>query len=168
MKATKSIGLWPAISIGVGGMVGAGIFALMGEAGAQVGNFVFISFIIAGLISLLSGYSYAKLGVRYPSAGGIVEYLVQSYGSGYITGALSIVLYLSVTVVMAMVVRAFGSYAAVLLTPNLPAVSVNIFASAVVIILTLINFAGSEIIGRVEKLIVIAKISILAIFIIAG
>ena len=133
--------LLAAISMGVGAMVGAGIFALMGEAGARAGNAVYISFVIAGFVSLLSGYSYAKLGVRYPSAGGIVEYLVQAFGSGYTTGVLSIVLYFSVTIVMAMVARAFGSYAAALLTPNAPEILINIFASAVVVVLTLINFA---------------------------
>ena len=164
----KSMTLTAAISMGVGAMVGAGIFALMGEAGARAGNAVYVSFIIAGLISLLSGYSYAKLGVRYPSSGGIVEYLVQGYGEGYITGALSIILYLSVVVVMAMVARAFGSYAAALLSPNSSVIYVNIFASAVVVFLTAINFAGSDMVGRVEKFIVIVKISILSIFIIVS
>jgi len=103
-----SMTLTAAISMGVGAMVGAGIFALMGQAGAAAGNAVYISFIIAGLISLLSGYSYAKLGVRFPSAGGIVEYLAQSFGPGYTTGVLSVILYFSVVIVMAMVARAFG------------------------------------------------------------
>jgi len=164
----KSMTLASAISMGVGAMVGAGIFALMGEAGERAGNAVYLSFIVAGLISLLSGYSYAKLGVRYPSSGGIVEYLVQGYGESYITGTISIILYLSVVVVMAMVARAFGSYAAALLIPNSSTVYANIFASAMVIFLTFINFAGSNIVSRVEKFIVIVKISILSIFIIAG
>ena len=164
----KSMSLTEAISMGVGAMVGAGIFALMGEAGSRAGNVVYISFIIAGVVSLLSGHSYAKLGVRYQSAGGIVEYLVQAYGSGYLTGTLSIILYLSVTIVMAMVARAFGGYAAALLTPHAPEILINIFASSVVVMLTLINFAGSNIVGKVEKFIVASKVSILAIFIVTG
>jgi amino acid transporter len=164
----KSMTLPASISMGVGAMVGAGIFALMGEAGTRAGNAVYISFIIAGIISLLSGYSYAKLGVKYPSSGGIVEYLVQGYGSGYITGVLSVLLYFSVTLVMAMVAKAFGSYAVVLFTSNPSRFLVNIFASAIVIVLSFINFAGSDVVGRVEKFIVISKILILAIFIISG
>ena len=167
-EGNKSMTLSAAISMGVGAMVGAGIFALMGEAGTRAGNAVYISFIIAGIVSLLSGYSYAKLGVRYPSAGGIVEYLVQAYGNGYTAGTLSIVLYFSVVVVMAMVARAFGSYAAALLTPNAPGFLIDIFASAVVVVLTLINSSGSDIVGRVERIIVAVKVSILAIFIVAG
>jgi len=160
--------LTAAISMGVGAMVGAGIFALMGEVGAAAGNAVYISFIIAGFISLLSGYSYAKLGVRFPSAGGIVEYLAQSYGAGYTTGVLSIILYFSVTIVMAMVARAFGSYAAALLSCKATGFCVNILSSAIVVLLTAINLMGSDIVGRVEKIIVIIKVSILAIFVAVG
>jgi len=164
----QSMTLTAAISMGVGAMVGAGIFALMGQAGAAAGNAVYISFIIAGLISLLSGYSYAKLGVRFPSAGGIVEYLAQSFGPGYTTGVLSVILYFSVVIVMAMVARAFGSYAAALLGCQNDALYVNLLASFIVVLLTTINFAGSDIVGRVEKFIVIIKISILAVFISVG
>ena len=163
-----SMTLGAAISMGVGAMVGAGIFALMGEAGASAGSAVYISFIIAGIISLFSGYSYAKLGVRYPSAGGIVEYLVQAYGSGYLTGVLSIILYLSITVVMGMVARAFGNYAAALFAPQASALFINIFASAIVVLLTAVNAAGSEAVGKLEKFIVVAKVLILAVFIIVS
>ena len=150
-----------AISMGVSAMVGAGIFALLGEAGSMAGNAVYLSFVIAGFISLLSGYSYAKLGVRYPSSGGIVEFLAQAYGSGYLTGVLSIMLYLSVTIVMALVARAFGSYAKALIAPNGPEFWVNSFASAMVIGLTIINAMGSNLVGKVEKFIVLLKVSIL-------
>jgi len=66
----KKMGLWSAMSIGVGGMIGAGIFAILGAASQIAGAAVYLSFIIAGVIALLSTYSYAKLAVKYPSAGG--------------------------------------------------------------------------------------------------
>jgi amino acid transporter len=87
-----------AAALGVGSMVGAGIFALMGEAGTIAGSAVYLSFLAAGVIALASGYSMARLGARYPAAGGIVEYLAQAYGVGVISGALSILLYISAIV----------------------------------------------------------------------
>ncbi|HED36078.1 MAG TPA: hypothetical protein ENJ08_17930 [Gammaproteobacteria bacterium] len=69
--------VFSATSLGVGSMIGAGIFVLMGEAGAIAGNVVYLSFVLTGGVVLLSGYSLARPGARYPSAGGIVEYLVQ-------------------------------------------------------------------------------------------
>jgi amino acid transporter len=167
-SATKSMTLTAAISMGVGAMVGAGIFALMGEAGAGAGSAVYISFILGGIVSLLSAYSYAKLGVRYPSSGGIVEYLVRGYGSGYITGIVSLILYFSVVVVMGMVAKAFGAYAVALVARSSSELWVNVFASTMVLSLTLINFIGSNVVGRVEKFIVIAKLLILGIFIVTG
>jgi amino acid transporter len=57
--------------IGVGAMVGAGIFALLGAAGEVAGAAVWLSFLLAGVVAGLQGYSFAKLGAKYPSAGGL-------------------------------------------------------------------------------------------------
>jgi amino acid transporter len=164
----SSMTLTETLSMGVGAMVGAGIFALMGDAGSIAGNAVYISFIIAGVISLLSGYSYSKLGVRYPSSGGIVEYLIQAFGGGYLTGVLSVTLYFSVTIVMAMVAKAFGSYAAALLFKQPSVLTVNLLGSAIVLVLLAINFMGSKLVGEVEKFFVILKLTVLGGFIVAG
>ena len=64
------ISMFSAAFMGIGAMVGAGIFALLGEAGAIAGTAVWLSFLIAGCISILQGYSFAKLGRKYPSRGG--------------------------------------------------------------------------------------------------
>jgi hypothetical protein len=71
--------------IGVGAMVGAGIFALLGEAGAVHGSAVWISFVLAGVIAGFHGYSFARLGARYPSSGGLLEYLARGFGDGHVT-----------------------------------------------------------------------------------
>jgi amino acid transporter len=61
--------------IGVGAMVGAGIFSLLGAAGEVAGAAVWLSFLIAGAIAMLQGLSFAKFGAAYPSAGGMLEYV---------------------------------------------------------------------------------------------
>src|SRR4051794_5266489 len=63
--------------IGVGAMVGAGIFALLGAAGEVAGAAVWLSFLVAGAVAALQSYSFAKLGARYPSAGGLLEYVAK-------------------------------------------------------------------------------------------
>src|SRR3954470_16926802 len=72
--------------IGVGAMVGAGIFALLGAAGEVAGAAVWLSFVLAGVVAALQGYSFAKLGARYPSAGGLLEYVAKGFGDGHLTG----------------------------------------------------------------------------------
>ena len=73
--------------IGVGSMVGAGIFSLLGAAGEIAGAAVWVSFLIAGGIALLQGYSFAKLGASYPSAAGMLEYVGRGFGKGHISAA---------------------------------------------------------------------------------
>ena len=96
--------------LGVGAMVGAGIFALLGQAGAVAGAAVWISFLLAGGIAALLGYVVVKLGVRYPSKGGFVAYLVEAFGNGRLVGITSWLLYFVVLIVTAMVAVAFGAY----------------------------------------------------------
>src|SRR3974390_3894471 len=75
--------------IGVGSMVGAGIFSLLGAAGAVAGAAVWISFLIAGAVAGLQGYSFAKFGARFPSAGGLLEYVRRGYGDGHFLGIIA-------------------------------------------------------------------------------
>ena len=100
--------------LGVGSMVGAGIFALLGEAGAVAGSAVWLSFLVAGVVAALQGYAVAKLGARYPSSGGIVTFLLQGYGGGHITAITSWLLYFAALIVTAMVSVSFGSYGSAL------------------------------------------------------
>src|SRR5215211_7547756 len=71
--------------IGVGAMVGAGIFSLLGAAAEVAGAAVWLSFVMAGCIAGLQGYSFAKLGARYPSGSGLLEYVAQGFGAGHVT-----------------------------------------------------------------------------------
>lgn len=107
----KPIGLWSAVAMGIGAMVGAGIFALLGEASSISGSAVYISFIIGGVIALFSGYSLSKLGACYPSSGGIIEYLSQAFGAGIFTGSMGVMMYFAAVVSMSLIAKAFGNYA---------------------------------------------------------
>ena len=66
-KASGSISLVSATAIGVGGMMGAGLYTLVGLAATTAGVWLPAAFIVAGLVASFSVYSYAKLGARYPS-----------------------------------------------------------------------------------------------------
>src|SRR3954465_14157844 len=85
-KSSTALNVRQAAFIGVGAMVGAGIFSLLGAAGEVAGAAVWISFLLAGAVAGLQGYSFAKLGARCPSAGGFMEYVVRCFGNGRVTG----------------------------------------------------------------------------------
>ena len=160
----KAFGLWSAVFLGIGSMVGAGIFVLLGEAGAIAGNLVWISFVLGGIIALLSGYSLAKLATAYPSRGGIVEYLVQCYDEGIFSGSLSVLFYLSAMVAIAMVAKTFGTYAAMMSVGVNSPLWANSYAVGVLLLFMVINLAGSSLIAKSENIIVIIKLSIIILF----
>jgi len=134
-KPGNDVSFQSAVSMGIGAMVGAGIFALLGQAGTIAGSAVWISFLIGGLIGLLSGYSMGRLGARYPSAGGVVEYLVQGFGAGRFSGIMSKMMYIGSLVAMSLVARTFGSYAHALLPDGAADWYVEAFAVAIVLLL---------------------------------
>ncbi|NEV92646.1 amino acid permease [Psychroflexus sp. YR1-1] len=79
-KLKKTLGFWDILMFGVGGIVGAGIYAIIGEAAALGGNMLWLSFVIAACVALLTGLSYAEFVSRFPDSGGSFEYIKQSLG----------------------------------------------------------------------------------------
>ena len=168
MNGKKGIGLWSAVAIGIGAMIGAGIFSILGVACQISGNALCVSFIIAGIVALLSTYSFAKLGARYPSAGGPAEYLVKGFGDGVMSGGFNVLLWASYVFALALYSRAFGAYAMTFLPPSASRIWVNIFATAVIAVFTAINFIGVKAVGESEKAIVAVKVGILLVLAAVG
>jgi len=161
--ATKRMTVLQASFIGVGAMVGAGIFALLGAAGAVAGSAVWLSFLIAGAIAGLQGYSFAKLGSTYPSSGGMLTYLAKGFGEGHITGIVSWLFYMTGAIVAAMVATSFGGYASAVVTEDDPVWAV-VFAVLLVIVMTTLNIVGSTAVARVQAIIVNVVLAILTLF----
>ena len=149
--------------IGVGSMVGAGIFALLGAAGAVAGSAVWVSFLVAGAIAGLQGYSFAKLGSVYPSGGGMLTYLSKGFGEGHLTGITSWLFYTTAGIVTAMVASSFGGYASSVLTDDDPTWT-KVFAVLVVVVMAALNVVGSSAVARVQSLIVKVVLTILTVF----
>ncbi|SDG68308.1 amino acid:proton symporter, ABT family [Psychroflexus sediminis] len=162
------MGLWSATSIGVGAMIGAGIFALIGIAVQIAGQLAYVSFIIAGIIAAFTSYSVSKLAVKFPSKGGRVEYLNRAFGKGIFAGGLNITIWLGYTIVTALYAKAFSEYAAALLGMQGHSLFLSLMSIAIVALFIFINFAGSALVGKSELVTVIAKIGILLLFCILG
>jgi amino acid transporter len=141
--------------LGVGAMVGAGIFALLGQAGIVAGSAVWLSFLLAGLIATLLGYMVVKLGVRYPSRGGFIAYLVEAFGNGRLVGITSWLLYFVLLIVTSMVAVSFGAYGSSLFFgDNAASYWDNIFASAIVVAMAVLNLLGAAIVAKAQQMIV--------------
>jgi len=167
-RSGNDVSFWSAVAIGIGSMVGAGIFALLGEAGAIASSAVYISFVIGGVIALLSGYSMGRLGARFPAAGGVVEYLVQGYGVGRFSGAMSVMMYISALVAVSLVARTFGSYAYALFPSGMPKFLIEVFSAAIILVFMAINLEGARSMARMENLVVLIKMAVLVAFAVVG
>ncbi len=167
MSQKKPLGFWSVVSIGIGGMVGGGIFAVLGLAVQLAGGATPFAFALGGIIALLTSYSYAKLSITYPGMGGTVEYLNRAFGSGIMVGGLNVLLWLSYTVMLSLYAYAFGSYGASFFSGNTMFWR-HLLTSMVVIALTLLNVLSTKLMGEAEEFIVAFKISILVIFVTAG
>ncbi|MFN0095852.1 MAG: APC family permease [Dehalococcoidia bacterium] len=132
----RRLGLFETTVSGIGIILGAGIYALVGEAAGLAGNAVWISFIIAAAIAALTGLSYAELASMYPNAGADYEYTRRGIGAraGFVVGWLMVV---SNLVGAAAVALGFGGYLGIFLD-----VDAVWLAAAAVVGCTLIAFAG--------------------------
>jgi amino acid transporter len=162
-SSKKHITWRQAAFIGVGSMVGAGIFSLLGAAGEVAGAAVWLSFLIAGCIAALQGYSFAKLGARYPSAAGMIEYVSRGFGGGHVTSITAWVTYSVNTIVTAMVATSFGSYASAAFSGSNEAWA-RAFAVLIVVVMTAVNIAGTDLVVKAQTVVVYVVLGILVIF----
>ena len=147
-------------------MVGAGIFALLGAAGAVAGAAVWLSFLLAGVVAGLQGYSFAKFGARYPSAGGLLEYVRRGYGNGHVTGIIAWLLFAANAIITGMVAVSFGSYASSAVADS-NATWTKVFAVILIAAMLALNVLGAKAVARVQTVVVIVVIGILTVFAVA-
>jgi amino acid transporter len=158
------IGMLAAVSIGIGGMVGAGIFSILGVVAQAAGNAMWVAFAIGGVVALLSTYSYARPCAVFPSAGGAVHFLVKGFGDGILSGGLNLFMWAGYIISLALYATAFGGYAATFVTAAPSPLLLKSLAVASVVVLTL----GAKLMGRSETLIVAIKVAILVLFAAVG
>ncbi len=159
----SQMSIWSVTALGIGSMVGAGIFALLGQAAIRVGRETWLSFALAGLVATLSGYAYARLSSRYPSSGGITRFFEEAFGKrGILSGTLSLLYLITLPITIAMVAKTFGAYATKLFVPEGDVAIYGLFGSLIVVVLALVNSVGAGAVGRAEVGLVAIKITILA------
>jgi len=166
--STSRLGTLSTLSIGIGGMVGGGIFAVTGLTVEVTKGAAPIAFLIAGIVAVLTSYSYLKLTLRFPGEGGTVEFLNRAFGDGVVTGAANILLLLSYVVLLAVYAYAFGSYGASFFPEPERGFWLHVLITAVIVGLVVVNVFGTDLVIRSENLFNAIKMLLLAAFIVAG
>jgi len=166
-RQSGQLGVSALVSIGIGGMVGGGIFSVLGLTVQIAGAGAYVSFVAGGVIAALTGRSYALLSVRIRSRGGTAFFLDKCFGTA-IGGPLNVLLWLSYFVMLGLYAVAFGSYGAALIGVDPDGPWRKVLASSVVLLFAALNLAGARIVGSAEAVLVYGKLAILLVFCVAG
>jgi len=164
----KKIGLWEAVALAVGTMIGASIFTMLGLGAKIAGHNLPLAFVLSGLLALFVAYSYANLGARIISSAGPIEFIVRGIGDGVVTGALAILMWLSYVVSIALFAKGFAGYFLPLVGLPLTPFWTGVVEILVVAVFTALNFFGARAVGRAEFWIVLIKLSVLGFFVVLG
>jgi amino acid transporter len=169
MTNTKDrMGLPGAVSIGVGTMIGASIFSVFGLGAEVAGHNLPLVFLLSGVVALLVAYSYATLGSQIISNAGPIEFVLRGFGDGIVAGALSILLWLTYVVSIALFAKGFAGYLVPLAHLRFDAATAAIVQGFVIAFFVTLNLFGAKAVGRAEFYIVLFKLSVLALFVVLG
>ena len=171
VRLSREMGLMDATMIGVGAMIGAGIFVLIGIAAGVAGPALILTFMLNGLVALLTAMSYAELGSCYHDAGG--GYLWVKEGlpkwNGFLSGWMS---WFAHAMACSLYALGFGAYFGFVfeelgyVIPHWGFLSPQkTLAACAAIVFAYINFRGASETGKVGNFVTMAKIVILAIFV---
>jgi amino acid transporter len=163
-----SLTLKGAVALGTGVMIGAGIFALLGQVAELSGTWFPYIFILGAIISGFSAYSYIKVSNAYPSAGGIAMILMKAYGKTTLTAAASVLMALSMIINESLVARTFGSYTLQLFDITNKDLWVPVLGVALLILAYIINVSGNKVIGKTSQFMAVIKIVGIIVFAIGG
>ena len=172
-ELAKDIGPLAALTIGVGTMVGAGIFVLPGPAVAQLGPLTALAFVIGGVLALFTALSASELGTAMPVSGGAYYYINQGLGPlfGSIAGWGN---WLGLAFASAFYMYGFGAYVTELIVvPGIAVGPLELVPAQVIgllgaVFFISVNYVGAKETGRLQNVIVISLLAILAVFTLFG
>lgn len=165
---TGSIGVVGATAIGVGGMMGAGLYTLLGLAANSAGVWLPVSFLIGGIVAAFSVYSYSKLGMKYPDRGGAAKFLLKEFGDGLLAGGMNVFQYIGWIIAMALYATGFAEYTCQLLGKSSSGWLGKAISIGIVIVVVAINIMGSKQVARAQTAIIAFELLILLSFVAVG
>lgn len=167
--ARGKIGLFSALGIGIGGMVGGGIFAVQGEAILLAKEATPLAFVMGGILALVTAYSYLKLTLYFRDEGGAAVFIREAFGQNILTETVNLLLWLGYLVSISLYADAFGDHALALLGISQDNCWLkHVFATFAIAAPALLNLAGIGIIASTENVAVVIKLGILLFVVTAG
>ena len=163
-----SLTLTGAVSLGTGVMIGAGIFALLGQVAELAGQCFPAAFVIGAVVAAFSSYAYIKTSNAYPSAGGIAMYLKKAYGKTVITGFSALLMAFSMVINESLVARTFGTYTLQLFDIQQGSFLIPVLGVILLVFAFIVNISGNDVIEKISFSMALIKIGGIAVFGIVG
>ena len=167
-KMSEKMDLKQVLAMGLGGTIGGGIFAALGVAINVAGNGAVITFFGAGIVALLSGYSYSKLTDHLQEEGGSYTFFEHYVKNPNVAGFSGWVLIIGYVGTMALYAYAFGAFMSIILPIHTAETSRIIYSTFIILLLLIINLKGTMLSGTTEFIMVAFKIAILIMFSVVG
>ncbi len=168
-KGEGKLGLKEIVAMGIGGMVGGGIFSVLGLSAELAGHAAPIAFAFGGLIALLTGLSYSRLGLAFESDGGSFTYLEHAFSHRNIAGMGGWLLLVGYIGTLALYAFTFGMYGAAMLKSQTHNPLIQNFLQSLVLLVFLgVNLYSVKAAGKSEEVIVLVKVLILSLFAMVG
>ncbi len=168
MKQEKKLNLLETMAIAIGTMIGASIFSIFGLGVQIAGKWLPIAFLLSGIYAFAVAYSYATLGGKIISNEGPMAFIFRAFGKNTFSGTLSVLMWLSYVVSIALFAKGFAGYFLPLFHIAPEGSAFVITEITLILFFTALNFFGSKAVGKSEFWIVLGKLAILAIFIVGG
>lgn len=149
-------------------MIGAGIFALLGQVAELAGSLFPIIFIAGTIVASFSAYSYVKMSNAFPSGGGIAMHLKKAYSKSTFTAFAALLMAFSMFINESLVARTFGTYTLQLFNMEKNSIWVPILGVLLIISAFLVNISGNEFIQKSSFVMAFVKIVGIGIFAISG
>ncbi|ETA69048.1 amino acid transporter [Methanolobus tindarius DSM 2278] len=163
-----SLTLTGAVSLGTGVMIGAGIFALLGQVAELAGQCFPAAFVIGAVVAAFSSYAYIKTSNAYHSAGGIAMYLKKAYGKTVITGFSALLMAFSMVINESLVARTFGTYTLQLFDIQQGSFLIPVLGVILLVFAFIVNISGNDVIEKISFSMALIKIGGIAVFGIVG
>lgn len=170
-KTQRSIGFAGATAIGIGGMVGGGIFAVLGEAVSLAHGATALAFLFAGVVAILTAYSYSKFSVTYQNRGGTVYFVDKAFNKSLFSSTINLMLWLSYLVTISLYATAFASYGQTFFKGasfgDANWLS-HVLISLAIFLPALINYISVSFVEKSEATIVLVKLILLVLVVATG
>jgi amino acid transporter len=164
----NSLSLKGAIGLGTGVMISAGIFALLGQVAELAGTWFPLIFIVGGIVTGFSAYSYVKMSNEFPSAGGIGMFLIKAYGKGTLAASAALLMTVSMIINQSLVARTFGTYTLQIFDVGESSFLVPLLAVGLLLFAFVVNISGNSFIQTFTSIVSLLKIMGLVAFAMGG